>query len=152
MWKAADPRHHFNQSWGGYGWRYARSRLVRRIACKKAGKQPGSTENVLKSTYAEKPSPLLKVHYYQSPTKTQGLLIQFIVERFTSSSWQTGVRKAENSYDSQYNYSIGKTGDRKQQIVWVLSSWPPHIIKRGRRSGATSQMDTYCIPLCKLLI
>ena len=84
--------------------------------------------------------------------KHKDYLYRFILEWFTSSSWQTGVRNAQISSDSQYNYSIGKTGDSKQQIVWVLSSWPPHIFKRGRRSGATSQMDTYCIPLCKLLI
>ena len=36
VWKAADPRHHFNQGWRGCWWSHARCRLVTHIASTQA--------------------------------------------------------------------------------------------------------------------
>ena len=73
MWKAADPRHHFNQGGRGYWWRHACSRLVIHIASIQTSKQTTwTTENVLDSTSAKKPT--YTVYSRMS----------------ASSSWQTG--------------------------------------------------------------
>ena len=83
MWKATDPRHHFNQGWRGYWWRHACCRLVIHIAYKASKKM----------TWINWECTLL--------LKKQGLIIQVIVELLTCSSWQTGVRNVEISSDSQ---------------------------------------------------
>ena len=153
VWKAAEPRHRFSQGRRGYWWRHARCRLVIHIAHRgficlstRLMRAQNDRKNKNVSPVAMVISVWLillimlalkclvlfgKCIMTRALLKHKDYLYRFILEWFTSSSWQTGVRNAQISSDSQYNYSIGKTGDGKQQIVWVLSSWPPTSLKWG---------------------
>ena len=113
FWKAADPRHHFNQDWRGYWWRHARCRLVIHIASMQANDLP--TENVLDSTYAKKPGPLLKrimtkalLKHKDYYTVYSGMIYIFFM---------AGVRNAESALIPSITTVLVK------QVIWN-NRWP----------------------------